>query len=306
MPPPQSSASVPFSPKHPLPPLTSQTLLTFPTPQIILVTLNRPGALNCISTSQHHELASIWDWMDSEPSIRCGIITGAGDKAFCAGADLKEWNESNNSGKRRSQPRSGFGGLSNRSRGKKPIIAAVNGLCLGGGFEMVINTDIVLASSSAVFGLPEVKIGVVALAGALPRLVRTVGRQRAMECALMGKQYRAEEMRVWGVVNEVVAKSYDSRNDEDRVQDVPEREENKGVVKRAIEVAETIAANSPDSVMISKYGLELGWAGIGVEDGSANVMQVMKDQGVDGGENMKEGVRAFVERRKARWVDSKL
>ncbi|KAI4280561.1 MAG: hypothetical protein L6R38_004357 [Xanthoria sp. 2 TBL-2021] len=304
---PSSYLRIPFKPRHPLPHLSSQTLLTFPTAQIILVTLNRPASLNCISTSQHHELASIWDWMDNEPSIRCGIITGAGQKAFCAGADLKEWNESNNTGKKRSQPRSGFGGLSNRSRGKKPIIAAVNGLCLGGGFEMVINTDIVLASSSAVFGLPEVKIGVVAMAGALPRLVRTVGRQRAMECALTGKQYRAEEMKGWGLVNEVVEEDYNGGNNGDRGQEIQGRAEGyKGVVKRAIEIAETIAGNSPDSVMISKYGLELGWAGIGVEDGTANVTQVMKDKGVDGGENMKEGVRAFVERRRANWVDSKL
>ena len=89
MPPSSSSSQIPFKPRHPLPHLSSQTLLAFTTPQILLVTLNRPASLNCISTSQHHELASIWDWMDNEPSIRCGIITGAGDRAFCAGADLK-------------------------------------------------------------------------------------------------------------------------------------------------------------------------------------------------------------------------
>ena len=169
---------------------------------------------------------------------------------------------------------------------------------------MVINTDIVLASTSAVFGLPETKIGVVAMAGALPRLVRTVGRQRAMECALTGKQYRAVEMKAWGLVNEVVEGEYTGGNNKERCEETGE--EYKGVVKRAIEVAEMIAGNSPDSIMISKYGLELGWAAIGVEDGTANVMQVMKEKGVDGGENMKEGVRAFVERRKANWVDSKL
>ncbi|KAL8647067.1 MAG: hypothetical protein Q9226_006591 [Calogaya cf. arnoldii] len=302
--PPTSSPQIPFKPRHPFPHISSQTFLTFPTPQIILITLNRPASLNCISASHHHELASIWDWMDNEQSIRCGIITGAGGKAFCAGADLKEWNESNSTGKKRSQPRSGFGGLSNRARGKKPVIAAVNGLCLGGGFEMVINTDIVLASTSAVFGLPEVKIGVVAMAGALPRLVRTVGRQRAMECALTGKQYRAVEMKTWGLVNEVVEEEYTGGNNKERGEEMEEAY--KGVVKRAIEVAETIAGNSPDSIMISKYGLELGWAAMGVEDGTANVMQVMEDKGVDGGENMKEGVRAFVERRRANWVDSKL
>ncbi|KAL8769745.1 MAG: hypothetical protein Q9209_004361 [Squamulea sp. 1 TL-2023] len=304
---PSSSQKLPFTPQHPPPQPSSQTLLTFPTPQIILVTLNRPTSLNCISTTQHHELASLWEWLDTEPSLRCGIITGAGNKSFCAGADLREWNESNSTGRKRSSPISGFGGLSNRSRGKKPVIAAVNGLCLGGGFEMVINTDLVIAASSAVFGLPEVKIGVVAMAGALPRLARTVGRQRAMECVLMGKQYKAVEIKEWGIVNEVVEDDYDGgkggKGAEERVDMVGEY---KGVVKRAIEVAETIAENSPDSVIMSKYGLEVGWAGISVEEGAANVMRLMRDEGVDGGENMKEGVRAFVERRRPEWVHSKL
>ncbi|KAL8911517.1 MAG: hypothetical protein Q9171_003325 [Xanthocarpia ochracea] len=292
-----------FTPQHPLPNLSSETLLDFPSPQILLVTLNRPSSFNCISTTQHHELARIWEWMDNEPSLRCGIITGAGNKSFCAGADLKEWNESNTTGQKRFLPPSGFGGLSNRSRGKKPIIAAVNGLCLGGGFEMVINTDIVLASSSAAFGLPEVRIGVVAMAGALPRLIRTVGKQRAMECVLTGHQYRAEEMKGWGIVNEVVAADHSDKSGSGIRKKGGGHE---GVVKRAIEIAETIAANSPDSIMMSKYGLDLGWAGVGVEEGTMKVMQMMRDNGVEGGENMKEGVRAFVEKRRPTWIDSKL
>merc|ERR1712225_208557 len=111
------------------------------------------------------------------PSLLCGIMTGTG-RAFCAGADLKEWNKSNENGPSRAAPPSGFGGLSRRT-GKKPVICAVNGICFGGGCEMIINADIVLADSKAVFGLPEGKIGVVALAGALTRVVRTVGKQNS-------------------------------------------------------------------------------------------------------------------------------
>ncbi|KAL8735192.1 MAG: hypothetical protein Q9166_001068 [cf. Caloplaca sp. 2 TL-2023] len=295
---------------RPPPPLSPLILLTFPSPHIILITLNRPSQLNCLSTPQHYELSSLWTWIDAEPRIRCGIITGAGTKAFCAGADLREWNESNKTDSKPNFPSGGFGGLSNRSLSdgsyKKPIIAAINGFCLGGGFEMAINTDIILASPSATFGLPEVKVGVVALAGALPRLVRVVGRQRAMEMVLMGKMYRAEEMRGWGVVNEVVGDGYggiESGTGEGK-RWVEGRY--KGVVKRAIEVAETIAGNSPDSVVMSKYGVELGSAGIGVEEATWRVVQAMREKGVEGGENMKEGVRAFVEKRRARWVDSKL
>ncbi|KAL9032100.1 MAG: hypothetical protein Q9214_008108, partial [Letrouitia sp. 1 TL-2023] len=162
------------------PPITSFARIAFPTSQILLVTLNRPQSLNCISSAGHQELHSIWSWLDAEPSLRVGIITGEG-RAFCAGADLKEWS----SGAGASAPSSGFGGLSRR-KGKKPIIAAVNGLCMGGGCEMAINADLIVASSGAVFALPEVKVGVIALAGALPRLVRTVGKQRAMEMALTG------------------------------------------------------------------------------------------------------------------------
>lgn len=92
---------------------------------------------------------------------------------------------------------SGFAGLSRRT-GRKPVIAAVNGICFGGGCEAIINCDMVLASRNAQFSLPEVKIGVVAQAGALPRLIRTVGRQRAMEMALTGRAITAEEAKEWG------------------------------------------------------------------------------------------------------------
>ncbi|KAL4950554.1 ClpP/crotonase-like domain-containing protein, partial [Aspergillus filifer] len=137
------------------PPSPEYSKLTFPSPNnsILLVTLSRPHSLNSINSTGHAELHSIWEWMDEEPSIRVGIITGEG-RAFCAGADLKEWNNSVSSNTdRKPTPSSGFGGLSRRS-GKKPIIAAVNGLCLGGGCEMITNTDIVIASESAFFGFP--------------------------------------------------------------------------------------------------------------------------------------------------------
>lgn len=148
---------------------------------------------------------------------------------------------------------------------------------------MIINTDIVLASPSATFGLPEVKRGVVALAGALPRLVRTVGRQRAMEMSLMGRVYSAEDMKRFGVVNEVA----------------------EDVVEEAEKWAEEIAANSPDSVIVSREGVMMGWEGCGVEEATRRVRDEWFQQ-MDGGENMREGLRAFVEKRRPRWVGSKL
>jgi len=247
------------------------------------VTLNRPKDLNCINLLGHEQLAAIWDWYDTEPSLRCAILTGVG-RAFCAGADLKEWDTNNSAGeKKRPIHRGGFGGMSRRG-GKKPIICAVNGICFGGGCEMIINADMVIADSKAVFGLPEVTIGVVALAGALTRLVRTVGKQRAIEMALTGRRLSAEEAREWGLVNKVVEGD---------------------VVKHAIEAAESIAKNSPDAVIVSREGIKLGWEGVGAEEGTVRLLEDWYGL-IDGKENMVEGVKSFVEKRKPRWVDSKL
>lgn len=180
----------------------------------------------------------------------------------------------------------GFGGLSNRS-GKKPIIAAVNGLCLGGGMEMVINCDMVIASSNARFGLPEVKVGVIAVAGALPRLVRTVGKQRAAEMALLGRnRYSAEQMERWGVVNFIVSGE-------------------QALVEEAVKLAEQVSSNSPDAVLTSKEGLRLGWEGMGPEKATA-VLEGGMYRKLEKGENMREGVASFVEKRKPVWKDSKL
>ncbi|KAF2237021.1 ClpP/crotonase [Viridothelium virens] len=270
------------------PPTAKYAILSFPTPEILLVTLNRPDQLNCINLDGHIELDAIWSWLDGEPSLRVGIVTGSG-RAFCAGADLKEWNTNNTTGTRRSMPPSGFAALSRRS-GKKPIIAAVNGLAYGGGMEAAVNCDIVVASSGASFALPEVKRGVVALAGALPRLVRTVGKQRAMEMALTGRTYGTSEMQRWGVVNEVVGDA---------------EGKGKGVVQRAVEVAAEIAANSPDAVVVSREGVKLGWEGIGVEDGTRFMAESWYPRLVEG-ENIREGVRAFVEKRRPKWKASRL
>lgn len=205
-----------------------------------------------------------------------------------------EWDQMQSSASRpnrRLNP-SGFGGLSRR-RGKKPVIAAVNGIAHGGGCEMVANCDIVLASPSAVFALPEVKRGVVAIAGALPRLARAVGRMRAMEMALTGRNVGAEEAKAWGLCNAVSRKDGDGLAVEG------------GVVRLAVQWADEIGKYSPDSVIVSKEGVELGWEGIGVEEGSQRLVDGLWKK-MEGEENMMEGIRAFVEKRNPRWVDSKL
>jgi enoyl-CoA hydratase/carnithine racemase len=199
-------------------------------------------------------------------------------------------------------PPSGFGGLARR-KGKKPIICAVNGLCFGGGTEMIINSDLVIATSRTLFGLPEVKRGVVALAGALPRLVRTVGKQRAMEMVLTGRNVSAEEGERWGLVNFVVDVSgiVDGGKGKEEV----DREVSRVVVGKALEVAGTIAGNSPDSVLVSREGVKLGWEGIGADEATSMLSETWVKR-LNEGENIKEGLRAFVEKRAPVWVDSKL
>lgn len=243
----------------------------------------------------HHALDDIWAWYDNTPSLRCGIITGAAPpsgpgkqpkRAFCAGADLKEWqNRASNEQKSDSSTRvGGFAGLSSR-RGKKPVIAAVHGIAFGGGMETTINCDLVIAHKESVFSLPEAKRGVIAIAGGLPRLVVTVGLQRATEIALTGRVLDAETAKEWGLVNEVV--------DGD-------------VVAAAVKWAELVAGLSPDAVIATREGLRgTGTYGKQSED-SARDVETGVWQKVQEGENIKEGLKAFVEKREVRWVDSKL
>lgn len=208
---------------------------------------------------------------------------------------MSEWNASTSGKKTRApMPSSGFGGLARR-KGKKPVICAVNGMCFGGGAEIIINSDIVIAASRALIGLPEVKRGVVAMAGALPRLVRTVGKQRAMEMVLTGRSLSAAEAEKWGLVNEVV------QVDEKAKDEVIAA----AVVSRALAFAKEIAGNSPDSILVSREGVKLGWEGIGADEATSMLNDTWVKR-LNEGENIKEGLRAFVEKRKPVWVDSKL
>ncbi|KAJ4252787.1 hypothetical protein NW762_010693 [Fusarium torreyae] len=184
------------------PPDTKSCLISSPLPGVLLVLINRSKTSNSLTVDASYELASVFAWFDQEPCYRVAIISGVG-KVFCAGADLKEWMANNQKGVRMDLPESGFGGVSFRG-GKKPIIAAVNGPAHGGGCEMIVNCDIVIASSTATFSLPEVKRGVTPFGGALPRIMRTIGRQRAAEMALTGRAVTADEMKEWGICNFVV------------------------------------------------------------------------------------------------------
>lgn len=167
----------------------------------------------------------------------------------------------------------------------KPVIAAVNGLAMGGGCEFVVNCDLVVASEDAVFGLPEVRRGVAAIGGALPRLIRSVGLQRASEFALLGEPIDAVTARSWGLVNRVV-----------------KRED---VVDEAVRLATRIAENSPDGIICTRAALKEGWKSASVE----RAVEVVLDREwaeLQRGDSIKEGLRAFAEKRKPVWKGSRL
>jgi len=270
------------------PPSTSFVKLSYPSPNVVLVTMSRPEKLNSTTAANVIELTNVFRWIDDEPSLFVAVLTGAGDRAFSTGADLKEWQEKADAPNAR--PGAGPGDvpgalpLSNRL-GKKPIVAAVKGLALGGGCETVINCDLVVAADTAQFGLVEVKRGVAAYAGALPRLIRTIGLQRASEMALLGEHITAEQAERWGFVNKVVPREK--------------------VIEEAVKYASMIAKNSPDSTICTRAGLRQGWETASVVEATA-VTGRREWADLQKGENMKEGLMAYKEKRQPRWSSAKL
>ncbi|MDE1570188.1 enoyl-CoA hydratase-related protein [Aquabacter sp. P-9] len=167
---------------------------------LTLVTINRPQAHNALNAQAHEELAEAFDAFAADDSQWVAILTGAGGKAFCAGHDLKQ----QASGGGLVTPPSGFGGLTARFDLNKPLIAAVDGVAMGGGFELALACDILIATPRSVFALPEPKVGLAALAGGIQRLPREIGLKRAMGMMLTGRRVAAQEGYDLGFVTEVV------------------------------------------------------------------------------------------------------
>jgi len=168
---------------------------------LTLITLNRPEVLNALHAPAHVELSAVFDDFAADPGQWVAIVTGAGERAFCTGNDLKYQAQ----GGDMRRPDSGFGGLTSRFDLDKPVIAAVNGAAMGGGLELALACDLILAASHAVFALPEPRVGTAALAGGVQRLARQIGQKQAMGMILTGRRVGAEEGRALGFVNEVVA-----------------------------------------------------------------------------------------------------
>jgi enoyl-CoA hydratase/carnithine racemase len=171
---------------------------------IAVVTLNRPEALNSINKALRMELLDLWPKLDEDPKVKVIVITGAGDKAFCTGADLKE--RSTRSTEEMVHDRHYLTARSTSALANvsKPVIAAIKGYCMAGGFEMVLQCDISIASDNAIFSLPEVTHGFFPGGGACQRLPRLVGYQLAKELIFTGRRWDAREAKELGLVNRIV------------------------------------------------------------------------------------------------------
>lgn len=248
---------------------------------IAVITLNRPEVLNAVNSQLCADVGEALEVVANDPKIRVGIITGSGPKAFCVGADLKAVAAGEFGSKEQAGPW-GFAGVTDHYI-DKPIIAAVNGIAFGGGTEIALATDIVVASEHASFALTEVTLGLIAGAGGILRLSRQIPQKIAARMILEGSPLSASNAARWGLVNEVV--------------------EPDDVLPCAMRIAEKIAANSPSSVRASK---EVFYRGLDSPLNFPPAARELNQEYVDiimRGPDAVEGPLAFSEKRPPVWKD---
>jgi enoyl-CoA hydratase/carnithine racemase len=244
----------------------------------LIVTINRPESRNALHTAACAEMAAAFDAFEADDSLWCAIVTGAGDRAFCAGNDLK----ATASGQKLVLPESGFGGLTHRFDGKKPVIAAVNGLAMGGGFEIVLACDIVVASEAAVFSLPEALVGLAPLGGGMHRLPRKIGMARAMPLLLSARRVSATEGLALGFVQEVAAPD--------------------AVLEAALRWATDMERCSPASLRAIKSVVNATLDAPSLEHAMRHERENPEVIALMTGPDAKEGPRAFAEKRAPVWA----
>jgi enoyl-CoA hydratase len=247
--------------------------VTVPVDGVLVVTIDRPEARNAVNSAVAEGIAAAMERLDAEPGLRVGVLTGAGG-TFCAGMDLKAFVR----GERPVIAGRGFAGLVEEGP-DKPLIAAVEGYALAGGFEIVLACDLVVAAEDATFGIPEVRRGLVAAGGGLLRLPRRIPYHQAMELALLGNHIPATRARELGLVNRLVPTGT--------------------ALEAALALAAEITANGPLAVAVSKKIVQgaLAWP----ED------ELWSRQGelagpVSGSADAREGATAFAEKRPPRWT----
>lgn len=244
------------------------------------ICIDRPERMNAIDAASERELEAIWRRIEDDASVRCVVITGSGEKAFCAGADLRDPERAGRTGLEYWSHRwNGFAGISLRRSLAVPVIARVNGVALGGGLEIVLGADLAIAAEHAVFALPEPRVGVVALDGGAALAPRHLPYKTAMGLLLTGRRFTAERMFRFGLLNDVVPAGQLDETVDSWVQDIllcaP------SAVKATKQLAQRAMHGSPyDAAMLRTRAL--------VEN-------------FDSGDS-KEGAAAFREKRKPRWV----
>ena len=243
------------------------------------VTIDRPEVLNAIDASTETMLQEIWSELENEPEARVIVLTGAGEKAFSVGADMKSTKDAATGLEYWAKPRpGGFGGIALRTTLDVPVIARVNGYALGGGFEMVLGCDIVVACDEAQFGFPEPRVGRMPLDGGMTLLPRLVPEKWAMGLLMTGKRVSAQEAYRVGLVNEVVP-----------------RVELDSAVSRWVE--ETLAC-APLSLRAIKQSVQRTATLSAEQAQTMRLPAVVKALESEDGD---EGVRAFREKRRPKW-----
>ncbi|GMU70603.1 MAG: crotonase [Burkholderiales bacterium] len=243
---------------------------------VLTITIDRPEVLNALHLDAHVELSRAFDLYAADPELRVAVITGTGDRAFCVGTDLKSLARTGSY----EYPYGGFAGITKRFDLFKPVIAAVNGLCLGGGVEILAACDLAVAAEHAQFGLPEPRVGLAALGGgALQRLARTLPMKEAMGLVLTARRMSAADAQRVGLVNDVV----------------PMAE----LAARTRALVDELLACAPLALEASKQVMLQSLDEPGLE--AAMTRRYPAAERMLASEDAKEGPRAFAERRKPNW-----
>lgn len=261
----------------------SEAVLTERTGRTLIVTINRPEALNAVNRDVWDGLGAALESAEHDPEVWTVVLTGAGERAFCAGSDLKGVAARSGREPQRPDPRRdawGYAGVATHPI-SKPLIAAVNGLALGGGWEIVLACDLVIASDTAYFGFPEVKRGLIAGGGGAVRLPQRIPRVLAMEILLTGEPISVTRARDLGLVNSMVAQDQ--------------------VMARALELARSLDGNAPLSLQATKR-VAAGIRG-GRTSGEEYAWLLNDDEmrKLTSTEDAMEGPRAFAEKRAPVW-----
>ncbi|KAH9485229.1 Enoyl-CoA hydratase, mitochondrial [Psilocybe cubensis] len=254
-------------------------LVSRPEPAVVLVTLNRPKSLNALSSPLFAELNQALEEADKDDSVSAMVLTGS-EKAFAAGADIKEMKDKQYADVYKNKFLEDWGKINQL---RKPLIAAVSGYALGGGCELALMCDIILASPTAKFGQPEINLGVIPGGGGSQRLIHAIGKSRTMELVLTGRMFSAQEASQWGMVSRVVGEGEGE------------------VVKEAITMAKEIASKSQIAVQAGKEVVNAAYE-MTLAEGLRFERRIF--HGLFATNDQKEGMAAFAEKRKANFTHS--